>query len=63
MQKKEYLIEMCQVGTSMRVTALDPVTGQEAVILGPPAAGQSALKSLAVRKLERKLNKRNSEDA
>lgn len=62
MQKKEYLIEVCQVGISMRVTALDPVTGQEAVIIGPSVAGPQALKSLAVRKLERKLNKHEGED-
>ena len=47
----EILIEFTQIGNSVKVTAIDPFTGTEVSIVGSPAAGQEALKQLALRKL------------
>jgi len=56
-----YLIEFQSIGTLVRVTALDPQTGLEAVIQGPASAGQQALGRLAVQKLEYVLRKKHGE--
>ena len=47
----EYLLEFQQIGALVRVTAIDPRTGVEAVIQGPASAGELALKQAAIRKL------------
>ena len=47
----EYLLEFQQIGALVRVTAIDPQTGVEAVIQGPASAGELALKQAAIRKL------------
>lgn len=47
----EYLLEFQQIGALVRVTAIDPRTGVEAVIQGPASAGELALKQAAMRKL------------
>lgn len=47
-----YIIEFIQVGASMKVTAVDPVTGREATIVGPSNAPRSHLTQVAVRKLK-----------
>ncbi len=52
MTQKGYLIEMQQIGALVRVTALDPATGREAVLQGPASAGEAALARLAARKLD-----------
>lgn len=46
-----YIIEYYRAGGSVKVTAIDPLTGTEASIVGAPAAGDSELAKLAVRKL------------
>ncbi len=43
---------MISQGRYVKVTAVDPVTGREAVIVGDAAQGQVLLSRLAVRKLE-----------
>lgn len=48
----EILIEFVQIGQTVKVTAVDPLTGTEASIVGDPAAGQEQLKKLAVKKLK-----------
>ena len=53
----EVFIEFNQVGKTVKVTAIDPQTGREASIVGDPAAGEQALKQLAVRKLRYVLGK------
>ncbi len=55
--RREILFEFIRRGAFVKVTALDPVTGTEASIVGPPSAGAAALKALAVRKLDYVLNK------
>jgi len=55
--KREALIEFAQIGRIMRVTAIDPETGIEAVIQGPATAGQAILKQNALKKLQYLLDK------
>ncbi len=55
---KEVLLELYQVGNSVKVTAVDPETLIEVSIVGDPAAGQEALKQAAINKLEYVLRKR-----
>ena len=53
----DYLIEMHRIGNSVKVTAVDPVTGMEASIVGPANAGKHLLSKNAVRKLEYVMNR------
>jgi hypothetical protein len=48
----EVLVEFVAIGNSVKVTAVDPVTGLEAVIIGPANAPRSALADAARRKLD-----------
>lgn len=47
-----YLLEFMRVHNTVKVTAVDPVTGTEASIVGPANAGKEYLSRTAVRKLE-----------
>jgi hypothetical protein len=49
---REIIFEFLHIGTSVKVTAIDAVTGLEVVIVGDPAAGKTALKRLARQKLD-----------
>jgi len=49
---REIIFEFLHIGTSVKVTAIDAVTGLEVVIVGDPAAGKAALKRLARQKLD-----------
>ena len=55
---KEVLIEMYQVGNSVKVTAVDPETLVEVSIVGAPSLGEEMLKRNAVNKLFYVLRKR-----
>ena len=55
---KEILIEFVVQGSVAKVTAIDPVTGIEACIVGPANAGQLALSEAARRKLDYVLKKK-----
>lgn len=55
--EERYIVEFIPMGNAVRVTAVDPETGREATISGPPAAGQKELAQLAVRKLKYILEK------
>lgn len=57
MSKKEYYLEFMPQGRYVRVTAVDPVTGLEAVIVGDAAQPQKVLEHTAIRKLEFLLKK------
>jgi hypothetical protein len=48
----EYLIEFVRVGNHVKVTACDPESGIEAMIIGPANATRKDLTDLAIRKLE-----------
>jgi len=57
-EEREIIFEFVQVGASVKVTAVDPASGIEAVIVGDPAAGEAALKRLARQKLDYVLARR-----
>ena len=48
----EFILEFKPQGRYVRVTAIDPVTGREAVIVGDAAQGQQVLEHTAIRKLQ-----------
>ena len=50
-QDEGFIIEYQQVGGSVKVTAFDPVTLKEAVIIGPTTAKSKHLADIAVKKL------------
>lgn len=56
--KGEYLVEFQQVGNTVKVSAVDPVTNIEVSIVGDPAASQDELIRVAVQKLEYVLAKK-----
>jgi hypothetical protein len=58
--ENQVIIEFVRVGAYVKVSAVDPVSGIEASIVGNPASGEATLKRTAVRKLQYVLNKRKS---
>jgi hypothetical protein len=56
-----YFIEFVTVGNQVKVTALDPRTGKEAVVICPESATQKEMSDLAVKKLEYLLRKNCNE--
>ena len=58
-QRGEVLIEMITIGNAVKVTAIDPETGIEVSIVGPPTAGDDVLKRSAVNKLNYILRKKS----
>lgn len=53
----EYYIEYVEVGNSVKVTAIDPLTGTEVSIVGSPRATRNSLAKLAAKKLNYVLGK------
>jgi hypothetical protein len=49
---KEIFVEFIQMGNTVKATAIDPETGQEASIVGPASAPRSILAENARKKLE-----------
>lgn len=49
---ERFLIEFRQIGASMKVSAIDPVTDTEVSIIGPSSAPRQQLIAGAVAKLE-----------
>lgn len=56
-QHGEIYLEFQAVGQQVRVTAIDAATGTEVVVFGPKSASQAELKLVAVRKLQRRLER------
>ena len=54
----EIYVEFVVMGNTVKATAIDPVTGVEASIVGPASAPQSVLAENARRKLEYVLKKK-----
>ena len=54
----EVLFEFRRIGRSVRVSAIDPKTGTEVVMVGDSRAGMTTLKRSAARKLAYVLAKR-----
>jgi hypothetical protein len=50
-RQREVLLEFVFQGNSVKVTAIDAVTGEEASIVGPASARKSDLEAAAVRTL------------
>jgi hypothetical protein len=59
MSKNSYIIESYQVGGSLKVTAIDPVTALEATVIVPTNTTKDDAQQLAVRKLEYVLKKQS----
>jgi len=59
----EILYEYHRVGNYVKVSAIDPASFTEVCIVGPASATQSALESLAKKKLIYVLNKRRGPNA
>ncbi len=57
MGQAEYIIEFIPQGRYVKVSAIDPITGTEAVMVGDPTQPQATLQRLAIQKLEYLLNK------
>lgn len=55
---RDVILEFQNIGNSVKVTAIDPVTLVEVSIVGSTSAGKQALGRVAVRKLEYVLAKR-----
>jgi hypothetical protein len=51
----EFLVQ----GSVTRVTAIDPASGTEAVVMGPSGASRAALSDAAMRKLRYVVQKKN----
>jgi hypothetical protein len=60
MSDEGYIIEFHRIGNAVKVTAMDPATLTEVSIVGAPAAGDTELTRLVVRKLEYVLAKRGT---
>jgi len=56
----KYLVEFIQIGTSVKVSAVDPVSGREVSIVGPATATRDHLSRVAVNKLKYILAKEKS---
>lgn len=56
-RSSQYYIEFIPQGRFVKVTAVDPLTGTEAVIVGDVRERQETLSANAVKKLEYLLNK------
>jgi hypothetical protein len=56
--ERDIIFEFVRIGASVKVTAVDTLSGVEAVIVGDPAAGEATLKRLARQKLDYVLARR-----
>jgi hypothetical protein len=52
MPEREVIFEFHRVGNAVKVSAVEVESGVEVSIVGDPAVGETALKRLALRKLE-----------
>lgn len=52
MPQPGYIVEFVTIGNSIKVSAVDPVSGTEVSAIGSPQATQAQMSALAVRKLE-----------
>lgn len=55
MAEREVLFEFVQLGATVRVAAVDALSGVEVVVMGPASAARGDLERLAVQKLQRRL--------
>jgi 2-methylcitrate dehydratase PrpD len=57
---KQVFLEYTPVGRSMKVVAVDPETGLEATIIAPLGSPRGEMDRIAVRKLERLIERQKS---
>ena len=57
-QGREVLFEVMQIGSILKINAVDAETGVEISVQGPAASGVPVLKQVALRKLRYVLEKR-----
>ena len=57
---REVLFEFRKVGKYTRVSAIDPDSGTEVIMIGDPKQGQEVMKRLATRKLVYVMNKKGA---
>jgi hypothetical protein len=55
---KEIYVEFVVLGNTVKATAIDPETGEEASVIGPASAAQATMAQAARRKLEYVLRKK-----
>lgn len=51
MRPDEILFEFRPLGRSVRVSAIDPATDTEVIVIGPAGSGEAGLRRVAARKL------------
>jgi len=56
---KEIYVEFVVLGNTVKATAIDPETGEEASVIGPASAAQATMAEAARRKLEYVLKKKS----
>jgi len=56
--EREIIFEFTQIGSAVKVTAVDTASGIEVSMVGDPAAGETTLKKLARQKLDYVLARR-----
>jgi predicted component of type VI protein secretion system len=59
MAEREVLFEFTQLGTTVRVAAIDAASGVEVVVMAPARTARGDLERLALAKLDRRLAKDN----
>lgn len=63
MKDAEVIVEFVQCGAYVKVSAMHTPTMMEAVIVGPPSAGEVVLRRNALRKLQYILSKSQGQSA
>jgi uncharacterized protein DUF6898 len=56
---REVYFEFTAIGSTVKVTAIDSVTGIEVTVMGPAAATKTDLQRLALQKLKARLTRGN----
>jgi hypothetical protein len=59
---RDVYFEFTAIGTSLKATAIDSLTGIEVSVVGPVTARRSDLERLALAKLERRLTREGRAD-
>lgn len=60
---REIIFEITQIGETQRVVAVDAASGTEVVIQAPAGAARADVQALAMRKLERALQRQGEHGA
>ena len=61
-RRREYLLEFRPMGRTVKVSAIDTVSGTEVSIVGDASATQAELKRVAIQKLEYVMARPQSDD-